>query len=136
VVKASWPAIVNESTFYMAQKMLDANALNERIRLSDMQIRIYLVSGIATCGECGRALVGSAAHGRVNVIRYYTHRPIEGQPVTCSTKRFQADLVEMTVVNHFLHVLQREGYLDGIEDSITKDLSGASEPPVFGKLTS
>ncbi len=127
VVKASWPAIIDESTFYMAQKMLDENAQDERIRLSDKQTRIYLVSGIATCGECGRALVGSAAHGRVNVIRYYTHRPIEGQPVTCSTKRIQADLVETTIVNHFLHVIQREGYLDGIEDSITKNLSGASE---------
>jgi hypothetical protein len=127
VVKASWPAIIDESTFYIVQKMLDDNAQNERIRLSDKQTRIYLVSGIATCGECGRALVGSAAHGRTSVIRYYTHRPIEGQSVKCSTKRIQADFVETTIVNHFLHVIQREGYLDGIEDAITKNLSGTSE---------
>lgn len=127
VVKASWPAIIDESTFYIVQKMLDDNAHNERIRLSDKQTRIYLVSGIATCGECGRALVGSAAHGRTSIIRYYTHRPIEGRSVKCSTKRIQADLVETTIVNHFLHVIQREGYLDGIEDAITKNLSGTSE---------
>lgn len=126
-VKASWPAIVDESTFNIVQKMLDENAKNERLRLSDKKSRIYLVSGIATCGECGRALVGSAAHGRVNVIRYYNHRPIEGQPVTCSTKRIQAELVENIITNHLLHVMHREGYLDGIEGAIANNLSGERE---------
>lgn len=124
VVKASWPAIIDEATFFTVQKMLNENSSSERNRLSNSSSRVYLVSGIATCGECGRALVGSAAHGRIKAVRYYAHRPIEGKPSTCSMKRIRADRVEEVIVNHLLHVVQREGYLEGIENSIAKNLSG------------
>ena len=64
---------------------------------------------------------GLLHHGRVSDVRYYIHRPIEGRPVTCTVKRYRADVVEDAVANHLLNVVQREGYLDGIGKTL-KDL--------------
>jgi site-specific DNA recombinase len=124
VVKAAWPAIIDETTFNEVQKMLDDNAKNERHRLKNAKARVFMISGISTCGECGRALVGSTGHGKKKEIRYYIHRPVEGKPVTCSVKRIRAEEVEEVIENHLLHVIQREGYLDGVEGAIVLSLSG------------
>lgn len=121
-VKAAWPAIIDETTFFTVQKMLDENYKNERQRLQNSKSRVFLASGISTCSECGRALVGSTGHGRLSETRYYIHRPIEGKTVTCSTKRIRAEDVEDVIVNHLLNVINREGYLDGIESAVAKSL--------------
>lgn len=122
IVKASWPAIIEESTFYIVQKMLSDNNNSERLRLKNAKARVFMFSGISTCGECGRALVGSTGHGKKSCIRYYIHRPIEGKPVTCSVKRFRADEIETILENHLLHVINRKGYLDGIEKTIGQSI--------------
>jgi hypothetical protein len=114
VVKAAWPAIIDETTFFLVQKMLDENSRLERSRLAKAKRRHFIATGVANCSECGRPLVGSTGHGRVGNVRYYVHRPIEGRPVTCSVKRYRADTVEEAITNHLLHVVHREGYLEGV----------------------
>lgn len=118
LVKAAWPAIISEETFATAQRMLDANQALERSRLEKSQWRAFVLSGYSACGECGRPLVGSTGHGRVSSTRYYIHRPIEGKSVTCSVKCFRADEIEEAVVNHLEMVIEKAGYLDGIEKTL------------------
>lgn len=118
VVKAAWDGIIDEKTFLTVQQMLDENYKLERARLSKSKKRFFSLSGQSVCGECGRALVGSTGHGSVKELRYYIHRPIEGKPVTCSLKRFNAQEAEDLVLNHLLHVLLREGYLNNVEKAI------------------
>lgn len=123
VVKAAWPAIIDEATFFSAQKLLDDNAALERRRLKKSKNRFFLLTQVAVCGECGRPLVGSTGHGRTKEVRYYIHRPLEGKSVTCQKKRWPADEVETLILNHLIKVVAREGYLDGIETDLAKKLS-------------
>ena len=118
VVKAAWPAIVSEATFFAVQKVLDENQRLERVRRNRSVKRDFILTGLAFCSECGRPLTGSAGHGSGGVIQYYVHRPLEGKPVTCSVKRFRAEVAESAIENHLLSVVLREGYLDGLEKDL------------------
>lgn len=120
VVKAAWPEIIDEATFFTVQKMLDDNSGLQRSRRSKSKSRFFLLTQVAKCGECGRPLVGSTGHGRVKEVRYYIHRPIEGKPVTCQKKRWPADEIENIISNHLTKVVAREGYLDGVEAELAK----------------
>lgn len=122
IVPASWPPIIDEATFYTVQNILADNAKGERQRLKNAKSRTFLFSGLAVCGECSRAIVGSTGHGRKGGIRYYVHRPLEGKPVTCSVKRYRAEEVEEALENHLLRVINQAGYLDGVEKSIGESI--------------
>lgn len=122
IVPASWPAIIDEATFYTVQNMLADNAKGERSRLKNAKARTFLFSGLAVCGECGRAIVGSTGHGKKNNIRYYIHRPLEGKPVTCSVKRYRAEEIEAALEDHLLRVINQAGYLNGIEKSVGQSI--------------
>jgi site-specific DNA recombinase len=61
VVENAWPAIIDRETFSSVQSKLKGRApaqLNPR-RLASR----YLLSGLARCGHCGKALVGQEAKG-------------------------------------------------------------------------
>ncbi len=136
MVRASWPAILDEATFYTVQKILADNIKGERFRLKNAKARTFLFSGLAVCGDCGRALVGSTGHGKKNNIRYYIHRPIEGKPVTCSVKRYRAEAIEEALENHLLRVINQAGYLDGIEKAIGESILSDKNTLVVQKETS
>lgn len=136
LVPASWPAIIDEATFYTVQNMLADNAKGERLRLKNAKARTFLFSGLAVCGECGRAIVGSTGHGQKNEIRYYIHRPLEGKPVTCSVKRYRAEAVEEALENHLLRVINQAGYLDGIEKNVNESILANKNSLVVQKESS
>lgn len=120
VVKAAWPGIVDEATFFAVQKMIDENHLREKSRLETATRRVFLFSGFSVCLECGRALIGQTGHGRRTPVRYYTHAAKADHPVTCAIKRFRADENEEAVVQYLHHVLKQEGYFDGIEKTLSE----------------
>ncbi|MBX3041568.1 MAG: recombinase family protein [Bdellovibrionaceae bacterium] len=133
VVQASWPAIIEETTFNLVQSMLSDNAKNERLRLKNAKARTFLFTGLAACGECGRPLVGSTGHGQKRDIRYYVHRPIEGKSVDCSIKRYRADEIEAALEDHLLRVINQAGYLDGVEKSVSASILSDRESVVTQK---
>ena len=118
VVKATWPAIVDESAFHQVQKILDENQKLNRARLAKAESRVFLASGFISCGEYGRAMVGSTGHGARQTHRYYVHRPTPGEPVKCVIKSVRAVDLESAILNQLDHVLFREGYLENIESRI------------------
>ena len=120
VVKASWPAILDERPFQEAQKILGENLLLARTRLANAESRIFMASGVLRCGECGRALMGTTAHGNSQKYRYYRHRPTSGEPVTCQTKSIRADEFEDRLLQQLDQVLLKEGCLDEVERRIEK----------------
>ncbi len=63
VVKAAWPAIISETIFFLVQAILDENGRMERSRLERAERRHFTATGICSCSECGRPLVGSTGHG-------------------------------------------------------------------------
>ncbi len=64
-VEDAWPAIIDKDTFEKAQAMLKSRAfVNTHPQRSASQ---YLLSGLAKCGHCGKALVGQdAKSGKFN----------------------------------------------------------------------
>ncbi len=118
IVKAAWQPIVDVGIFHSVQAMLDRNQKRARERRSNMKERTFFLTGLLSCAQCGRPLVGSTPRGRNKEFRYYVHRAIEGKPTTCEIKSIPADQLEEKVVNHLLNVVNRQGYLDGIEKNI------------------
>ena len=118
--KASWPAIVDEGVFKKVQDRLDANRSSARLRIENGERRVFLLSGLLKCGECGRALVGSSAHGKNQVHRYYVHTSKKGDVIDCTIKRTRAEEIEDALENHLSEILIRAGYFDKIEQQIRK----------------
>ena len=75
MVKAAWPAIVDEKIFFDAQQLLEEASLRERTRLGKGEKRIFLLTGLITCGETGMPLVGQAGHSSSGSVHRYYHYP-------------------------------------------------------------
>lgn len=127
VVKANWPAIVERQTFDTVQSMLEENAKVERRRLQDKESRIFVLSGILRCGECGRSLCGQSAHGQASIHRYYGHTYKRNSSIECSQGRIRADDVEAAVVKHFTQVAVHGEYFNRIESKLKSALKGAPD---------
>lgn len=117
LVKATWPAIVPESDFNLAQKLLAEAKKLERVRLEGTEDRFYVLSGILRCGECGSPMVGQAAHGEKQVHRYYGHTQAY-RSTDCQFHRIPAQDVEKVVLDYVWSAVQDGGYLDKIEINI------------------
>lgn len=131
LVKASWPAIVEEEEFYAAQDLLDEAKKLERVRLEGAEDRFYILSGILRCSECGTPLVGQAAHGNTQVHRYYGHTRAHSH-TSCQYHRVPANDVEEAVLQYVWSATQDAGYLEKIERNIremqnVKSLSAARD---------
>ncbi len=107
--------IIDEATFKRVQSTLDFAAEKDRQRTKNSESRVFLLSGIFKCKCCGCALMGSAAHGKKKVHRYYRHAKIKGEVISCPADWIPAEEVEAAVINHLDEVLCREGYLDSVQ---------------------
>jgi site-specific DNA recombinase len=122
VVDASWPGIVSEDVFYQVQKLLEETHLKDAKRTKNSEKRFFLLSGVIKCKECGKSLIGEAAHGKNLVHRYYSHKRIPGVDMKCSNKRVRANDIEDAIINHLDKVLLKAGYLDIVEMNIKNSL--------------
>lgn len=122
VVKASWQGIVEEKHFLAAQKLIEENWKKERSRIATGERRFFPLSGVLRCGDCGRALIGQASHGRNEVHRYYGHKMVVGETINCKTKRLRADEVESAAIAHLTEILFRSGHFDLVEDNLKKSI--------------
>src|SRR5690606_7745152 len=107
---------------YEVQRLIAENRERERARFKEADRRVFLLSGILRCGECGMALIGQAAHGRSNIHRYYGHKKVVGEVIKCRIKRFWAEEIETAVIEHLDEILWRSGRFDQIETNIRKVL--------------
>lgn len=128
VVEASWPAIIDNETFYEAQNILETARTGERERLGKAERRSFFLAHLLTCGECGRALVGQSAHGGSGgIYRYYYHsRKFDDQD--CVRPRLHADALEEKLLSHLRDGLKAAGYAKQLEKTLatTSDDSDAN----------
>lgn len=117
-VNATWPAIVDDITFAKVKRALDETQRLERERLSHAHERPYIATGLLFCKECSRPLMGASATGANEVHRYYAHRQIDGQKVTCRVKRHRADNIEETIVRHMLVTLRDEAHVATVIEKV------------------
>ena len=117
MVKATWPAIIDRDTFDRAQILLSETANYLRQRKAKSPNRMFLLSGILVCGECGRPLMGQTSHGRTSVHRYYVHNQ-HSKDHQCAIQRYKADEMEDLVIKHIVTGLKEAGYFTNLNDRI------------------
>lgn len=102
----SWPAIIDRDTFNRAQILLKARA---PVSLHPKRVASrYLLSGLARCGHCGKALVGQDA--KSGQFTYYVCGTLlKKGSGSCPTRYLNSQQFENLVIDKIKeHVLTTE----------------------------
>ncbi len=91
------PAIIEQATFVGAQQILAARGQDHAKRAANRSD--YLLTGLMRCPTCGKAMIGTRAHSRSRVYRYYAcFTRIRYDTSRCAASRMGADAVEEAVI--------------------------------------
>ena len=91
------PAIIDQAMFAGAQRILTARGEDHSKRAANTSD--YLLTGLMRCPSCGKAMIGTRAHGRSRVYRYYTcFTRARYDTARCNASRLDADAVEQAVI--------------------------------------
>jgi site-specific DNA recombinase len=110
------PAIIDDATFAEAQRILAARGEDHSKRAANGSD--YLLTGLMRCPSCGKAMIGTRAHGRSRVYRYYTcFTRARYDTARCNASRLDADAVEHAVITALVGFYRDQHNL--IADAIT-----------------
>jgi site-specific DNA recombinase len=118
MVKAAWPGIVSEKLFHDAQHLLEEAAAKERTRFAKRDRRVFLLTGIVSCGETGLPLVGQAGHSRNGTTHRYYHYVRKPKNLKIVRPRLSADELEEKVFEEFKKALKTQGYFEDLEKTL------------------
>jgi hypothetical protein len=93
---------------------LELGKSNERTRLQGAKPRLYVLSSIFKCAECGAPLVGQSYHGHGGVYRYYGHTT-KGAKNGCKVQRVSADEIENAVIKYLKGTLVDSSYFKKLQ---------------------
>jgi site-specific DNA recombinase len=114
--------IVDDDTFEKAQEILRRRGEDASLRRGNATD--YLLSGLVRCHHCGRAYVGTSAHGRSGRYTYYAcSTRYKYGPSKCNGDRLPKDRLEAAVLTQ-LAEMYRDGHL--IEQALA-NLAQATE---------
>ena len=105
-VENAWPAIVDKETFQRAQDLLKERS--PKMTHPRRTVSPYLLSGVARCGRCGKALIASEAKG--GLFCYYVCGTLIRQGAgSCDTPYLNAHKFEDLVITKIKeHILTEE----------------------------
>jgi site-specific DNA recombinase len=106
IVKDAWPAIIDRETFNTVRSKLSSRS---PARLNPRQLSSrYLLSGLARCGHCGKALVGQEAKG--GKFSYYVCGTLLKKGAgSCGARYLNSRKFEEVVINKVKeHILTEE----------------------------
>ncbi len=113
----SHPAIIEDAVFAEAERILAARGDDYSKRAANGSD--YLLTGLMRCPACRKALIGTRAHGRSRVYRYYTcYTRIRYDTGRCPASRLDADAVEHAVIAALAGFYRHQH--DLIADAITE----------------
>jgi site-specific DNA recombinase len=112
---AAWPAIFDEMT---RKRLLELFARDDRKRQG--RPRIYLLSGIATCGQegCGRPLVGASAGAKRPK---YACRKTVGTHFGCGRTWIDAPALDSYVAEMVITAISSPGFADALQARLAWD---------------
>jgi site-specific DNA recombinase len=94
---SSHPAIIDDAAFAEAQRILAARGEDYSRRAANGSD--YLLTGLMRCPSCGKAMIGTRAHGRSRAYRYYTcFTRARYDTARCAASRLDADATEHAVL--------------------------------------
>jgi site-specific DNA recombinase len=101
--------LVEEETFEKAQEILRRRGEDASLRRGNPSD--FLLSGLVRCDHCGRAYVGTSAHGRSSRYTYYAcSTRYKYGPSKCECERLPKDRLEAAILAQ-LAALYRDGRL-------------------------
>jgi site-specific DNA recombinase len=110
MVKACWPAIIDEITFERVQKILKKN--RHSLKISSETRYPYVLTGSIICGKCGDRLIGKSANGNGGKIPYYEHgwstkrqACLTKKVFTCAPARIQSKKIEPWIWENMLKLI-------------------------------
>jgi site-specific DNA recombinase len=95
--RAAHTALVDEAVFHGAQAVMGERSESWRARAANATD--YVLTSLLRCQRCGHGFVGTSAHGKTGVYRYYTcyARQRHGT-ARCDQERLPADQLEDAIV--------------------------------------
>jgi len=109
IVKAVWPAIVDEEKFIRAQKLLQANACANGNRVRTVRHNYLFNGGLIQCGKCGERMEGGSGTSRLGA-RYYYYACKN----TVCRFRIPAGEIERVVLERLEELAKRKDILEDI----------------------
>jgi site-specific DNA recombinase len=126
--------LVDEELFERAQQILRRRGEDASLRRGNPSD--FLLSGLVRCDHCGRAYVGTSAHGRTSRYTYYAcSTRYKYGPAKCMGERLPKERLEAAVLAQLADVY-RDGHL--IERALAKaeTLTAKERPRLEEQLTS
>lgn len=119
----AWPAIVDRETFDTVQSKLSSRAPT---RLNPRQLASrYLLSGLARCGRCGKALVGQEAKG--GQFSYYVCGALLKKGAgACEARYLNSRKFEEIVVNKIKEHILTEENLQELVHLVNEEMDSAA----------
>jgi site-specific DNA recombinase len=101
--------LIDQETFEAAQQILKRRAEDASLRRGNPSD--FLLSGLVRCHHCGRAYVGTSAHGRKGRYTYYAcSTRYKYGPSKCNGDRLPKEALESAVLEQLAH-LYRDGHV-------------------------
>jgi len=110
------PQIIDQAIFDEAQRILAARGEDHAKRAASGSD--YLLTGLIRCPTCGSAMLGTRAHGKTRIYRYYScYRRTRYDAAACGGQRIDADAIEHAVTGALAGFYRHQHSL--IADAIT-----------------
>jgi site-specific DNA recombinase len=94
---ATHAPVIDKAVFKEAQRILAARGQDYSKRAASGSD--YLLTGLMRCPSCGKAMIGTRAHGRTKVYRYYTcFTRARYDTKRCNAARLDADAAEHAIL--------------------------------------
>ena len=120
-VENAFPAIVTPQEFQRVQRLLKSRSpktVHPRRAASP-----YLLSGLATCALCGKAL--TAAEAKSGKYTYYVCQSIlKSGSGSCETPRINARSFEETIIRNLRENVLTEGNIRGLVNELDEEMDG------------
>jgi site-specific DNA recombinase len=116
-VTSCHPPVIEQTTLDQAQQILAARGEDHAKRAASGSD--YLLTGLIRCPSCGSAMLGTRAHGKTRIYRYYScYRRTRYDSTACGGHRVDADAIEDAVISALAGFYRRQHHL--IADAVTK----------------
>jgi site-specific DNA recombinase len=116
-VTSCHPPVIEQTTLDQAQRILAARGEDHAKRAASGSD--YLLTGLIRCPSCGSAMLGTRAHGKTRIYRYYScYRRTRYDSTACGGQRVDADAIEDAVIGALAGFYRHQHHL--IADAVTK----------------
>ena len=120
-VKDGLPAIIDEQTFDLVQKLLKQRKQSKGQHKAK---EVYLLSGLIKCGICGSPYHGSSRVGGRNKHRYVTYRCSKRKQfeTPCRCKEINKEMIDSFIIHQLMTTLLQQNNIQVLQERVNQRL--------------